>query len=147
MRRIAVAATLGVLVGAACNSKIEDKPELIEDRIAGCEKLCRVMADPVCGTPASPNVRHWEMQECVEECATADGDISGGWGYEPSTGEDACTAEWHKQTDCIAALSCEDQRLYYSGEATLRPEDEQPCYSEVRAMLDCAQAASEGGGN
>lgn len=137
MRGTVYIATLGVVLGLACSSRIEDKPKLIEHRIASCEKWCGVALDSECGAPTNPELRTSNMEECVEGCATLDGSASGRWGYQDATGADGCIAEYKATIDCVAELSCEDKQLYFSNEIL---GDERPCFSVDRANLDCVQA-------
>ncbi len=126
---------------AACGRKV-NQPDLIEHRVATCEKMCKVYADPDCGTATNPSTRKWEFADCVEECATLDGVISTRWGYLDSTKQDLCIAEFHAYVDCLAGLTCEDQRIYFSDEGHLTPET-RPCFPEDDAALGCVLEVSK----
>lgn len=139
---------LGVLVAigtasllSACQCKL-DEPDLIEHRMAGCERMCEVYTDPECGSASNPEVRVPDFDTCVKECATSDGDFSSRWGYVNDSGDDLCIAEFHAYVDCLHNLACEDQQVYFSDEGHISPET-RPCFVEDRSALDCAVNAAK----
>jgi hypothetical protein len=128
------------LVFAGCRPEAGEKP--IEHRIEACTKMCQVMTDPECGIPRDvAEVRIGDVDGCVQNCAVTSTDLGWYWGYDQETKTDQCIDELHRRTDCMLALSCEDQSLMH-GDQVCGPglEDQCPCWPETRALLDCNRA-------
>lgn len=117
----------------------EDAPVdgLLDRRIGPCEALCEIVVGD-CGPFPNETIR--TKEDCVRECATADGDFSSGWGYQQSTEADACSSEWQAHADCLLALSCEQQKVYWRPVEEDPPKSERACYSESEAVASCVQA-------
>lgn len=130
-------ATLGHSAACTCAERTAEDPqddELLERRLAGCESLCEAQAGD-CGP--LPNDLIKSHDDCVRECATLEGDLAGGWGYQYSTDRDECAPEWQLHTQCVTALSCTDQQLYWKPAEQSPPPEERPCHEEWQAMTNC----------
>jgi hypothetical protein len=129
------------LASTACGPKPkEENPDIIQSRVAPCREWCKVQADPECGVGPTP--AYDDLEGCVDECATPDGDVSSGWGYQAATKRDACAAEWTARKDCLVALSCETQKFLFSEEYLQSPEEDRPCWQEFITMSECAYEAA-----
>jgi hypothetical protein len=126
-------ASSGLTIVASCRP--EREPGL-EHRAESCQAWCAVAAGS-CGT--GPTASYDTVEECVQECTTPDGDVGWGWGYEESKKADACVAEWTAHTDCVAALTCAQQQVYFSSVTQDPPVEERGCYAEWDAMFDCVR--------
>lgn len=128
-----------VLGSAACADRPanDPPPDLLDRRIADCEALCSLQVSD-CGP--LPNEHVPTHDDCVRECATLEGLLSSGWGYQYSTDEDACASEWRARVDCLVGLSCEAQQLYWQPTEQDPPRSERACYDETEAMHTCVHA-------
>lgn len=152
-RPIGLLATIPIaaLVTVACGPRIieEHEVELIESRVDPCIDWCTLETDEACGMGETPAYEGFD--ECVEECATVGGMRSAGWGYQLSTDRDLCVPEWQAHYECVAALSCTDQLLYFTGhpdgegpdEDRVRPED-RACFDVWNTMSRCERAVADG---
>ena len=121
-----------VLLAVGCSRKVEQEA-LIEHRIAPCQEFCEIQF----GECVSLSVETYDdAEECTASCATPDGAASWGWGHQKD-GTDACAAEFKAMTQCVVALSCEDQELYFSEEVHTLPDAERPCWTPFKSMADC----------
>jgi len=131
---------IGFSASWACSRRVDDPPEtedLLPRREADCRALCEVMVGE-CGP--LPNDVIDSVDTCIRECATPNGDLSGGWGYQESTEADACASEWKTHAQCIIDLSCEEQRLYWQPPESPPPPSDRPCYAEWTRMTECVLA-------
>lgn len=143
--------TIATTIAVACGPEVteESEVELVESRVEPCTDWCTLETDETCGMGETP--AYEDFDDCVEECATVGGMRSAGWGYQRSTDRDLCVSEWQAHYECVAALSCTDQLIYFTGhpdgegpdEDRVRPED-LPCIDAWRAMSLCEYAAAEG---
>ena len=143
---LGMVAALGQTAACTCAERTaEDPPDdgLLERRVPGCEALCSSRVSE-CGPP--PNEIIKTQDQCVFECASVDGDISADWGYNAASGEDVCAVEWQAHTDCILALSCDAQKVYWQPVAEPPPPEERSCHAEWEAMQLCVyeNARSQG---
>lgn len=122
-------------VAFGCKPTVDKDPEFIQHRLQSCEAWCRVQADPVCGY--GPSEAYENESGCVRECATADGALAWGWGYQEKTETDACVSEWKAVSACVLALPCEEQHAYFADASTPPPPDQRPCWAEWTAMSTC----------
>jgi len=137
---IALSIAIGSLAATSCSRQVsEDPPEvdLVPHRIAPCEALCDVQLGE-CGP--LPNEFIKDLDDCVRECATTDGDLSSGWGHQLETEQDACINEWMEHATCITDLTCEDQQIYWSPAESGPPQTERPCYEQWSRMTMCVYA-------
>jgi hypothetical protein len=138
MRHATIAAVVAsALAPSGCTRQVGDRDDdLLAHRIEPCELLCKVQTDPVCGY--GPTDAYDGQEGCVRECASVSGDQSWGWGYQQTTKKDACAAEWMAHSHCVRALSCEQQRVYFSDASVPPPPEQRPCWDEWFAMSICA---------
>lgn len=122
-------------IAAGCSPAVDSGPELIQHRVQPCEAWCNVQADPVCGY--GPTEAYDDESGCVRECATAEGVVGWGWGYQEKTKEDACASEWKALSACVLALSCEQQHGYFADASVPPPPEERPCWDQWTAMSTC----------
>lgn len=122
----------------SCSRQIELEPTrpLLEHRVVECERWCEVRSSE-CG-PSGDDIKLLSADECVEECASADGSFSWQWGYREEAQDDECIDEWKVHATCLLALSCEDQQTYWLPTEVAPPLDERRCYSERRTRDICA---------
>lgn len=132
----ALAATV-IALTFGCSRRLEPtKEDLIEHRVQPCSQWCEIHTSRECGRP----VEVWDdVDDCVRECATHDGDASFGWGYQ-SDGTDACAAEWTEMSTCASHLTCEDQRVFFSEDYGALAESERPCWEPFDTMVECQNA-------
>jgi hypothetical protein len=129
MRWVASAA---LLLAFGCSRKVEEKEALIPHRVQPCTSWCEVHVGD-CGRP----VESWDgVDDCIEACATPEGNASFGWGYQ-NDGSDACEAEWKAMAACAVALTCEDQKAFFGSAYYSIPEGDRPCWPEFDAMSNC----------
>jgi hypothetical protein len=129
--RSAIAALL--VLGCGPTIEEEEEPELVEHRIRPCTQVCTAMLSPECGGNPEDLIPGQTVEECVEDCASAE---PTGWQWAPQEdGTDACAEEWIAKAECIDALSCEDQHRFF----TRRPavDTDWPCKPEHDAALTC----------
>ncbi|MEM9457799.1 MAG: hypothetical protein AAGF11_26710 [Myxococcota bacterium] len=138
LTRIVFAVSFGVAIVSSCSRNIPEDPpqedDLLERRVDSCRALCNVQVGD-CGP--FPNEFIESLDQCVHECASANGDLSGGWGYQIKTEIDACASEWKEHADCIIALSCDEQRIYWRPVEEDPPQSERSCYAEWSRMMQC----------
>jgi hypothetical protein len=107
-----VSVALVCLAATACGPKPKEEKDLIQRRVEPCRQWCEVQVDAECGS--GPTLAFDDVEGCIDECATPDGNLSAGWGYQADTKKDACVPEWNAHRACVAALSCGDRQLYFS---------------------------------
>jgi hypothetical protein len=133
-----LASTVGFAASCTCDGRTTEDPppddELLEHRIAPCEAMCEVQLGE-CGP--LPNAEITTQAQCVRECASADGNLSSGWGYQQSTKADGCIAQWQAHAECLLALTCDQQQIYWRPVEEQPPFDERACSVEWRAMTQC----------
>jgi hypothetical protein len=153
MRLMTTIALIGMGV-LACSRQIDEKPELIEHRIEGCTKFCEVATHPECGADRSIDGAHLDSSgigvgdtdKCIQTCAMKDTSLGAEWGQSNSFEDDQCVEQWHARTNCLAGLSCEEQRRYFTRDSN---SVEGPCYDEAMGVLECIRAVrleNQGGG-
>lgn len=142
MRRplLMIATVVALAQTAACTCAertAEDPPpdpDLVAHRVAPCEGYCEVMFSE-CGPFPTEHIK--SKDECIRECATLEGNLSAFWGYQYSTGQDACVNEWQAHVDCLAAMSCEEHKIHWSEPSAAPPKEERPCFAEWESVTQC----------
>jgi hypothetical protein len=130
--RSLVAVALVVLAWSCGRTIEEEEPRaLVEHRIEPCEQWCTAQFSPECGRVDEQAFR--DADECAEDCAAVDQVYAWNWARQ-ADGTDGCAAEWIAATECIVALSCEEQRAFFR-----RPgnTDDYPCKELFDVKYDC----------
>ena len=134
---VLAAVLFSFVVACSCSRQVHDSPDdvaLLDRRVSDCTALCEIQVGE-CGAPPNPIIP--DVQTCVRECATVDGDLSGGWGYQQASGRDECAPEWKEHAACVVALSCADQKMYWQPAEQDPPAAQRPCYDETLQRSVC----------
>ncbi len=140
-----------VLGGTACSRAIEtdESVELIRSRIESCTQWCQLETHESCGMGTTP--AYSDMDGCIEQCATPNGTRAAGWGHNTSTESDACIPQWQEHYECVAALTCTDRLVYFTGhpdgsgpDAQRVAPEQRPCHDQWNEMSNCEIEAGRG---
>ena len=134
---LAAACSLSMAMSCNCNRQITetDDPDILERREPHCRDLCEVQVSE-CGVGVNEVID--SIDTCVHECAILEGTLVGGWGYVVRSDTDECAQEWIAHKECVLALSCEDQQLYFLPTEVEPHPKQRPCFDEQRTMLLCS---------
>lgn len=133
-QQLAIGMVVVAAMSIACGRTIEEEAprELVEHRMEPCRTWCSAQLSPECGANLEDQA-FGTVDECVEDCAAVE---PGGWEWaRQEDGNDACAQEWFAVADCMDALTCEEQRSYFT--RVPASDLDYPCKDELTAKRGC----------